>query len=374
MAVVLGPETASWARAWQHARRILCVRLDTLGDVLMTTPAWRALKASLPGCHLTLLTSEPGAAAGELIPEVDEVLTFAAPWMKATPRRQDSLADMAQIARLKAMSFDAAIIFTVFSQNPLPAAYLLYLADIPLRLAYSRENPYQLLTHWAPETDNLEGMRHEAQRHLDLAAMIGCTTPDPRLSLQVPPPAQRQAEQALNRSGVETARPWIVVHPGATASSRRYPPELFAQVVRRLVQDHGFQVLFTGSPSEQPLVEQIQAQAQVETFSLAGALTLPMLAAVLECAPLLISNNTGPVHIAAALGAPVVDIYALTNPQHTPWMTPHRVLNHDVPCKYCFKSACPLEHHHCLTLLSPESVVQAAVELLQEQSVRGEEA
>jgi ADP-heptose:LPS heptosyltransferase len=87
---------------------------------------------------------------------------------------------------------------------------------------------------------------------------------------------------------------------------------------------------------------------------------------VLKAAPLLISNNTGPVHIAAAMGTPVVDIYALTNPQHTPWMTPNRVLNFDVPCKYCYKSICPEGHHDCLRKVPPEAVVRAGEELLKE--------
>ena len=108
------------------------------------------------------------------------------------------------------------------------------------------------------------------------------------------------------------------------------------------------QVIFTGSSGERTEVEQIQTAMGVHSFSLAGELDLGELAAFLAMAPLLIANNTGPVHIAAAVGTPVVDLYALTNPQHTPWGVPNRVLNHDVPCKYCYKSVCPEGHHHCL--------------------------
>jgi ADP-heptose:LPS heptosyltransferase len=79
----------------------------------------------------------------------------------------------------------------------------------------------------------------------------------------------------------------------------------------------------------------------------------------------LVSNNSGPVHIAAALNTAVVDVYALTNPQHTPWQVPHRTLYHDVPCKFCYKSICPLEHHDCLRLIPPEAVVKATLELLE---------
>jgi ADP-heptose:LPS heptosyltransferase len=88
------------------------------------------------------------------------------------------------------------------------------------------------------------------------------------------------------------------------------------------------------------------------------------LATLIRLAPVLIANNTGPVHIAAAVGTPVVDLYALTNPQHTPWLVPHRVLSHDVPCKYCYRSICPEGHHHCLRLIPPAEVVAAACDLL----------
>jgi ADP-heptose:LPS heptosyltransferase len=110
----------------------------------------------------------------------------------------------------------------------------------------------------------------------------------------------------------------------------------------------------------------IRAAAGVSSHSLAGQLSLDELAALLAAAPLLIANNTGPVHLAAAVGTPVVDLYALTNPQHTPWQVPHRVLSHDVPCRYCYKSVCPAGHHDCLRLVDPQEVVTAALTLLQE--------
>ncbi|MDQ5852190.1 MAG: glycosyltransferase family 9 protein, partial [Chloroflexota bacterium] len=117
------------------------------------------------------------------------------------------------------------------------------------------------------------------------------------------------------------------------------------------------------------LVEHIRTAMEAPSYSLAGKLSLPELAALIEQAPLLLSNNTGPVHIAAAVGTPVVDLYALTNPQHIPWMVPQRVLFHDVPCKYCYKSVCPEGHHNCLRLVTPQSVVQAVRALLDETCV-----
>jgi ADP-heptose:LPS heptosyltransferase len=168
----------------------------------------------------------------------------------------------------------------------------------------------------------------------------------------------------LEEAQVDRARPWIVIHPGASAPSRRYPREHFAHAARLLVLEHGQQVVFTGASDERDLVESIRADMGVPSHSLAGVLALPELAALIALAPLLISNNTGPAHLAAAVGTPVVDLYALTNPQHTPWRVPTRVLSHDVPCKYCYKSICPEGHHDCLRRVAPAAVVQAAVELL----------
>ena len=128
----------------------------------------------------------------------------------------------------------------------------------------------------------------------------------------------------------------------------------------------GIQVIFTGTEPKRELVEGIQTAMGVSSHSLVGCLNLSKLVAFVAIAPVLIANNTGSVHLAAAVGTPVVDLYALTNPHHTHWAGPHRVLFHDVPCKYCYKSICPEGHHHCLRLVTPESIVRAACELLTE--------
>jgi ADP-heptose:LPS heptosyltransferase len=133
--------------------------------------------------------------------------------------------------------------------------------------------------------------------------------------------------------------------------------------VRHLVTDHGWSVVLTGSSDERDLVSEIAATAAVPLYDLTGALSLASLAAVIARAPVLIANNTGPAHIAAAVGTPVVSLYALTNPQHTPWQVPSRVLSHDVPCRWCYRSICPEGHHACLRQVPPEAVVMAALDL-----------
>jgi lipopolysaccharide heptosyltransferase II len=349
---------------WQRARRLLCVRLDQLGDVLMTTPAIRALKESASGRRITLLTSSGGAAVARLVPEIDDVLIYDSPWMKAMAPRPTAAPDFEMIERLRASSFDAAAIFTVYSQNPLPTALFCYLAGIPLRLAHCRENPYQLLTNWVPETEPESGVRHEVRRQLDLVETVGARTLDDRLSLRPTGEAMHHVDAMLDRLGLSLGGRWAVMHPGASAPSRRYPPEGFAAAARRLVREERCRVVFTGGPGEMELVESIRDMMEVPSDSLAGRLDLSELAALIARAPVLIVNNTGPAHIAAAVGTPVVDLYALTNLQHTPWGVASRVLYHDVPCKPCYRSVCPMGHHDCLRLVSPDAVFQAARDLL----------
>jgi lipopolysaccharide heptosyltransferase II len=330
-----------------------------MGDVLMCTPAIRACKKTF-GCHTTLLTSGSGAAVAPFVPEIDDTLVFSAPWMKAKVKENGPRNDAEMIARLAAGRFDAAVIFTTYSQSALPAAYLCYLAGIPLRLAHCRENPYDLLTDWVPDPEPASTVRHEVARQLDLVGAVGARALDPRLSFAVPPAAEVSVAALVKGM----ARPLVVVHPGATAASRRYPPEHYARAVDLLIEETGCDAVFTGDAAEEPLVQAVQESMANRTHSLVGRLSLAELGALIAEADVLISNNTGPAHLAAALGTPVVDLYALTNPQHTPWRVASRVLFHDVPCRNCYKSVCPAGHHDCLRRVPPERVTAAARELL----------
>ena len=349
---------------WQAVRNLLCVRLDTIGDVLMTGPALRALKHSRPERRVTLLTSPPGAVAAELMPGVDETIVYEAPWMKASEPRTSGRLDLEMVARIRERRSDAAVIFTVHSQSPLPAAVLCTLAEVPLRLAHCRENPYALLTDWVPEPEPEKLLRHEVRRQLDLVAEVGARTTDERLAAEPPPVARSRVEALLGDAGLDRDGDWLVVHPGSSAPSRRYPAEYFARACRTLVREHGVAVVFSGDESDRPLVEEVRTRMQAPSMSLAGELDLAGLAALLAAAPVLVAGNTGPVHLAAAVGTAVVDLYALTNPQHTPWGVPNVVLFNDVPCRWCYKSICPEGHHLCLRGVEPDEVVRAALQLL----------
>lgn len=349
--------------SWQTANKLLAIRLDNLGDILMTTPALRALRDSGHDRHITLLTSPAGAAVVPFIPEIDATLIVSAPWMPGSTATPPAIMDL--VSRLREKAFDAAVIFTVYSQNPLPAAFLCWLAGIPRVLAHCRENPYHLLSDCIPDPEPHEIMRHEVRRQLDLVAKVGAVAADERLSFRLRQEDIRSATAKLCQAGIDPEKRWAVVHPGASAASRRYPAEHFAALADLLADIPDLQLVFTGDGGETELIDTIRLRLRRPAASLAGTLDLGELAAIIASASLLIANNTGPVHIAAALGTPVVDIYALTNPQHAPWRVPNRVLYHDVPCRFCYKSVCPQTHHACLRLLDPQRVARAARELLQ---------
>jgi len=354
--------------AWRRVRKLLVVRLDNLGDVLMATPAIAALRAGLPGAQITLLASPSGAAAVPFLDDVDAAIVFAAPWVKGDGAVDGAALGRAEaelVERLRAARFDAGVILTTCTQSALPAALACRMAGIALRLAHCRENPYGLLSDWVPERDEIaDGMRHEVERQLALVASVGFAAVDRRLRFSVPTAARSAVAARLARAGVDASRPLVVVHPGASAESRRYPAARFGSAADGIARATDATIVLSGAADERPLIDELRAAMTVPAISLAGQLDLGELAALIDAADVLVANNSGPAHLAAALATPVVDLYALTNPQHTPWLVPARVLNHPVPCRNCLKSRCPEGHHDCLRRVAPEDVAGAAIELL----------
>lgn len=370
-----GTVVAPPPRRWQGLRRVLAVRLDNLGDVLMTTPALAAIRHGLPDARLDLLAAPGLAATAAHLPMVDAVLPFAAPWVQAgaaAPAPQ--AATQRLVERLAAGDYDAAVIFTVCTQSALPAAMVCMQAGIARRLAHCRENPYALLTDWVRDDEVVaDGMRHEVARQLALVRSVGLVAPDERLAFALRPADRASARALLQAHGVAPEARYVVVHPGASAASRRWPAERFGIAAAAIARAGGCTVVYTGDASEAALVAEARAAQRRSaagagtgggSVSLVGALSLGELGALIEGAALLVANNTGPVHLAAALGTPVVDLYALTNPQHTPWQVPARVLSHDVPCRHCLASVCRSGHHACLLGVAPQQAAEAALELL----------
>jgi lipopolysaccharide heptosyltransferase II len=313
---------------WQGCKNILCIRPDNMGDVIMTVPAIRALKETF-GARISLLASSMAKGVLKYIPEIDDAIIFDLPWVKAAETAdRDSLNDVVSTIRQK--QFDAAVIFTVYSQNPLPAAMLAYLAGIPKILAYCRENPYQLITDWVPDKEPYDYIKHQVRRDLDLVATIGAKTQNEALHLDVDERLWPGIKEKLQTIGVDITKPWLLLHAGVSEKKREYPVKHWASAGKKLIEK-GYQLMLTGSAAERELTDKLEKAIGEGGFSAGGLFSLDEFICLIKHAQLLLSVNTGTVHIAAAVGTPVVVLYAQTNPQHTPWGVPNKVLTFPVP-------------------------------------------
>ena len=299
-----------------------------MGDVLMSSPAFRALKETFQS-SITLLTSSMGSSIARMIPEIDDVIVFDVPWVKLQAGDTNDIRNMVQV--IKAKRFDAAVIFTVYSQSPLPAALMLYMAEVPIRLAYCRENPYQLLTHWLPDEEPYTLIRHQVKRDLALVKSIGATVNDDSIQIDLPEYIWQATREKLRNAGVDFMRPWIILHPGVSEKKREYPEEHWITIAQRIAGIHELQVVITGAESEAPLAKRIKDGAGEPVHSLAGLLSVEEFVMLIKHASLVISVNTSTIHIAAATQTRVIVLYALTNPQHTPWKVSGAVLPFEVP-------------------------------------------
>lgn len=313
---------------WSNVKNILCIRPDNMGDLVMSGPALRALKQGLRA-RITLLTSSMAAGIAPFISEIDEVIVFDLPWVK-TKESAGPEALIKLVDKLKNYHFDAAVIFTVFSQNPLPSAMIAYQAGISRVLAYCRENPYGLITDWVSEEEPFYYIMHQVERDLKLVSSVCEPIADKRLKISVRDTEWALIENKLRGIGFSMQNPWLIIHAGVSEKKRQFPNELWTGVASQLIGE-GFQVLLTGSTGEKPLVASLQNEIGEGAFDTAGFFNIGQLITLISHASLLLSVNTGTVHIAAAVGTPVLVLYAQTNPQHTPWMVPNKVIEFPVP-------------------------------------------
>ncbi len=347
-------------------QRILVVRLDNIGDVVMTGPFLRALNQAYPAASITLLVSPGGGQAAELLPWVDEVIVWRALWQEIkddhtlNPFREQRLVDL-----LKERGFDAAFILTSFSQSPYPPAYACYLAGIPYRIAQSKEFGGAVLSHWVRP---LPDRTHQVDRNLHLLEETGIPTQGNHLELRVPPAARRDANNLLLEQAIEVGTPYMVLAPGASSATRRYDMNRYAVVAEALVEETGLPLLLVGTHKEsarfKPLLELSQRKPQV--VSLVGKTSVAGLAAVIEDAALVVTNNSASMHIADAFNRPEVVLFAGTEilEQWEPRYAPARLLNRSTRCSPCYRFECPY-HLECLDIPAKE-VVEAALQLLQE--------
>jgi len=316
-------------KAWSDCKNILCIRVDNMGDLMMSSPAINALKESF-SCKITVLTSPKASDLARLLPCIDDVMVCEAAWVKS--ENADTPSDYIALAEeIKKRDFDACIIFTVYSQNPMPAIILAYLAEIPLRLAYCRENPYHLLSDWVPEREPYAIIKHQVQRDLDLVAEIGAIPTHQNYDLPLTKSAINSAQRKLNEKGISPNCSYMVFHCGVSEPKREYPANLWIETAKLAGAIFGFPIVFTGSKSEKPRIDEIQEALDKNCISCTGLFSLEEFIAVLKEAVVVVSVNTGTIHLSAAVQTPTVVLYAQSNPQHTPWNVVNSVLDFSIP-------------------------------------------
>jgi len=331
---------------------VLAVRLDNDGDVLLAGPAIRALAHGAN--RVTLLCGPRGRQAAELLPGVDELVVWRAPWIDPEPEPVDRVAIDALVDRLAALRLDAAVVFGSFHQSPLPTALVLRIASVPFVAATSVDYPGSLLDVRHRIGDDV----HEVERALDLAAAAGFPLPpgdDGALAIRRD--ECRLEGQIAHSDDIRRA---VVVHPGASVPARAWAPERNAELVQALVAA-GRRVVVTGAPGETGLTAFVAGPPCDQVADLGGRTTLAELAEVLAAARCVVVGNTGPAHLAAAVGTPVVSLFAPTVPavRWRPWRVPHELLYADVPCAGCRAHVCPVEGHPCLGRITVEDVIGA---------------
>ncbi|PWW21772.1 ADP-heptose:LPS heptosyltransferase [Geodermatophilus normandii] len=328
---------------------VLVARLDNAGDVLLQGPLVRAVAAGAE--RVVFLAGPAGAEAAALLPGVDEVWTWACPWILGDPPPVDA-ADLAALTdRVRALAPDEAVLSTSFHQSPLPLALLLRAAGVPRLSAISVDYPGALLDvrHRLGRDDEVD--LPEPERALSLARAAGFDLPegdDGRLAVRRPLPA------TPHQPG------YVVLHPGASVPARAWPAERCAAAVEALA-DAGHRVLVTGGPGERELTAAVAGTRGVD---LGGATTLPEMAALLDGAAAVVVGNTGPAHLAAAVGTPVVSLFSPVVPaaRWAPYGVPTVLLgDQDAPCRDTRARVCPVPGHPCLTSVTAADVV-AAVE------------
>jgi ADP-heptose:LPS heptosyltransferase len=326
-------------------RRLLAVRLDNDGDVLLAGPAVRALAAGAD--RVTLLCGPRGRQAAALLPGVDDIIVWRAPWIDPEPDPVGRDHVEALVERVAGLRADAAIIFGSFHQSPLPTALLLRLAGVPWIGATSVDYPGSLLDLRHGIADDV----HEVERSLELVRAAGFDLP----------PGDRGELRVTDATTARPADGYVVVHPGASVPARAWGPQPNAALVDALVAT-GRPVVVTGAASERALTAFVAGSAGID---LGGATDFAGLAGVLAGADAVVVGNTGPAHLAAAVGTPVVSLFAPTVPavRWRPWMVPHELLYVDVPCAGCRARVCPVAGHPCLGGVEVADVVDAVERL-----------
>ena len=335
--------------------RILVARLDSVGDVLLSGPAVRAVAASDP-TGVVMLCGPQGAPGARLLPGVSDVIVWDCPWITApapqvTSQHLGTLQDAVQAAGIT-----ETVILTSFHQSPLPLALLLRLAGVGRITAASVDYAGSLLDVRLKPGEDFPEDQPEAERALQIAAAAGHHLPhddDGKLRVRDVPDVTHLVGEG----------PYIVLHPGAAVPARAWPP-LHHAALAELLTGAGYRVVVTGGNGERELTATV---AGPDGIDLGGQTDLRTTAGVLAGADAVVVGNTGPAHLAAAVGTPVVSLFSPVVPavRWAPYRVPVELLGEqNAPCRLTRARECPVPGHPCLANVSPEEAFDALMRLI----------
>jgi heptosyltransferase-2 len=343
-------------------KRVVVRGTNWVGDSVMTVPALRALRRVLPEAHITLVI-RPGARG--IFSEadfIDDVLLYD---------RKGPLTVIPQIREWRRRKFDLAVLF----QNAFEAALIPFLAGVPLRLGYATESRQALLTHPLPLPD-WRSSRHEVFYYLyvitALEQMLFGTSSicevNPDASLQISEKRTVEATDLLRSHGVHDGGLVVAICPGSINSrAKRWPAEAYAALADRLI-DANRQVVLIGSKDELDVSQDVTNRMRNRPIVLTGKTSLDQITAVLSAVDLIVTNDTGPAHIGAALGRSTLVIFGPTNPLTTrPFSPLAEVLRHPPDCAPCMLRDCPIDHR-CMTAITVDEVFERSHALLKRSS------
>jgi lipopolysaccharide heptosyltransferase II len=342
----------------------IVVRTPTwVGDAVMSLPALDQLRRIFPAAHITL-ACHPGTA--DIFTEsdfADEVL--------GAERGAFSVFKNARAWRQR--QFDLAVLF----QNAFAAAMTAWLAGIALRAGYDTDRRGSLLTTAIP-LPPWKGERHESLYYLNVVgelerALFGnrsVADGEPSVTLKVSAKRGEAAHSLVNQAGAQPGKPLAVLCPGSVNSrAKRWPPERYAELADRLAES-GMNVVLIGSPAELDVSKEVSGSARHQLIVLTGKTTVAEAVAIISIADVLITNDTGPAHIGAALGTPTVVIFGPTNPLTTYPLSPSAtIVRHPPDCAPCMLRDCPIDHR-CMTAIGPQEVFDRAMEISAARSIQ----
>lgn len=343
----------------EAVRRILVIRTAYIGDVVMTLPLLKPLKDRFPDARITFLTAP---AAAELLahnPFLDEVLTYAPFWFyRGSPRAYVDF-----VRRLRQETFDLVVETRADIRD---IVLLAWPAKSPRRVSYGVGGGAYALTHVVP----YPGLKHKVEYHLDLARYLGCPT-DP-LEWGIYLTAAERACTDARLAGLGVRPPFLCAHPGSRLALKRWLPERYAAAFDRLMHETRLPLLLCGTEAERSLTDDIRRRMTQPAISLVGALTLREFAGLVARAALFVCNDSGPMHVAAAMQTPTVALFGPSKSVETaPYGPRHRVVEKAFPCRpACDESTCHFHRFHaCMHDIEVDDVVRAARVVL-EQSMR----